>query len=132
MPPSTNALSIVPLQPCRKPVYIFGEPGLEKDELAALIHFGSARRRQPMAQIDCAQLNAGRADELLGNTSKQGLLAQLDGGTLLLNNVHQVCPCSPSMPCRVPPPTICSRAAQDRSHEAGEETVEFMIPDAAA
>ncbi|CAL5226760.1 g9613 [Coccomyxa viridis] len=74
----------------RKPVYIFGEPGLEKDELATLIHFGSARRRQPMAQIDCAQLNVGRADELLGNTSKQGLLAQLDGGTLLLNNVHQV------------------------------------------
>ena len=71
-------------------MYIFGEPGLEKNELAALIHFGSARRRQPMAQIDCAQLNAGRADELLGNTSEEGLLAQLTGGTLLLNNVHQV------------------------------------------
>lgn len=73
-------------------MYIFGEPGLEKDELAALIHFGSARRRQPMAHIDCTQLNAGRADELLGNMGRQGLLAQLDGGTLLLNNVHQVWP----------------------------------------
>ena len=75
----------------RKPVYIFGEPGLEKDEIAALIHFGSARRRQPMAQVDCAQLNVGRADDLLGTQSSPGLLRQLNGGTLLLNNVHQVC-----------------------------------------
>ena len=77
---------------CRTPIYIFGEPGLEKDELAALIHFGSARRRQPMARIDCSHLNIGRADDLLGSAGKQGLLAQLDGGTLLLNNVHQVLP----------------------------------------
>ena len=74
----------------RKPVYIFGEPGLEKDEIAALIHFGSARRRQPMAHIDCAQLNVGRADDLLGTKGSLGLLRQLNGGTLLLNNVHQV------------------------------------------
>ena len=78
-------------------MYIFGEPGLEKDELAALIHFGSARRRQPMAHIDCAQLNPGRADELLGGPSKQGLLARLAGGTLLLNNAHQVPPLHPEI-----------------------------------
>jgi len=45
-----------------------------------------------MARIDCSQLNVGRADDLLGSAGKQGLLAQLDGGTLLLNNVHQVLP----------------------------------------
>ena len=76
---------------CRKPVYIFGEPGLEKDELAALIHFGSGRRRQPMAHVDCAQLNVGRSDELLGTEGSPGIVRQLKGGTLLLNNVHQVC-----------------------------------------
>ena len=75
---------------CREPVYIFGEPGLEKDEIAALIHFGSARGRQPMAHIDCAQLNVGRADDLLGTSSSAGMLGQLKGGTLLLNNVHRV------------------------------------------
>ena len=75
---------------CREPVYIFGEPGLEKDELAALIHFGSARRRHPMAHIDCAQLNVGRADNLLGTEASPGMLGQLNGGTLLLNNVSQV------------------------------------------
>ena len=43
-----------------------------------------------MARIDCAQLNPSRAEELLGNTGEQSWLAKLDGGSLLLNNVHQV------------------------------------------
>ena len=71
-------------------MYLFGEPGLEKDELAALIHFGSARRRGPMARVDCAELNPGRAEELLASTGEHSWLAKLDGGSLLLNNVHQV------------------------------------------
>ncbi|KAK9840711.1 hypothetical protein WJX84_002965 [Apatococcus fuscideae] len=45
--------------PQRHHVMIFGEPGLEKDTIAALIHFGSSDRRKAM------------------------------GGTLLLTNVHQ-------------------------------------------
>ena len=76
-------------------MYLFGEPGLEKDELAALIHFGSARRNNPMARIDCAQLNPSRAAELLGSMGPQSWLAKLDGGSLLLNNVHQVWISSP-------------------------------------
>ena len=39
-----------------------GEPGLEKDNLAALIHFGSADRRQPLVRIDGALLNADGSD----------------------------------------------------------------------
>ena len=76
-------------------MYLFGEPGLEKDELAALIHFGSAWRSSPMARIDCAQLNPSRAAELLGSTGQQSWLAKLDGGSVLLNNVHQVCSSCP-------------------------------------
>lgn len=37
--------------PSRRPVMVFGEPGLEKDNIAALIHFGSPRRRFPMFQV---------------------------------------------------------------------------------
>ena len=44
-PPSTLSL--------RRPVLIFGEPGLEKDNVAALIHFGSPDHKSPMVRIDC-------------------------------------------------------------------------------
>jgi transcriptional regulator with AAA-type ATPase domain len=37
--------------PNRKPVKIFGEPGLEKDNIAALLHFGSADRNKPMVKV---------------------------------------------------------------------------------
>lgn len=30
---------------------IFGEPGLEKDNVAALIHFGSPEHDKPMVQV---------------------------------------------------------------------------------
>ncbi|MEM7773681.1 MAG: cyclic nucleotide-binding domain-containing protein, partial [Cyanobacteria bacterium P01_A01_bin.37] len=40
----------------RQPALIFGEPGLGKDNTAALIHFGSRDRRQPLIQINCDTL----------------------------------------------------------------------------
>ena len=39
-----------------RPVLISGEPGLEKDNLAALIHFGSPARQQLMMRLDGALL----------------------------------------------------------------------------
>ena len=36
----------------QRPVLISGEPGLEKDNLAALIHFGSAARRRLLVRLD--------------------------------------------------------------------------------
>lgn len=39
-----------------RPVLISGEPGLEKDNIAALIHFGSAARRQLLLRVDGASL----------------------------------------------------------------------------
>ena len=72
----------------RESVLLFGEPGLDKDNLAALIHFGSADRREPIIQIDCDKLQTSGA-ELLGRSGgKPGLIASLDQGTLILNNVH--------------------------------------------
>ncbi len=72
----------------RDSVLIFGEPGLEKDNTAALIHFGSADRRQPIIKVDCAKLQTSGA-ELFGRSGgKPGLIASLGTGTLVLNNIH--------------------------------------------
>jgi polyferredoxin len=43
----------------RRPVYFFGEPGLHKDDLAALVHFGSNDRARPLIRIDCARFAGG-------------------------------------------------------------------------
>ena len=72
----------------RESVLLFGEPGLEKDNLAALIHFGSACRRQPIIQIDCAKLQASGAEVFGRSGGKPGLIASLESGTLILNNIH--------------------------------------------
>ena len=72
----------------RESILLFGEPGLEKDNLAALIHFGSSSRRQPIIQVDCAKLQTSGA-ELFGRSGgKPGLIASLESGTLILNNAH--------------------------------------------
>ena len=72
----------------RPPVLIFGEPGLNKDNLAALIHFGSANKKQPMIQVNCENL---RSQDLFGRGDSQpGLLEWLGSGTLLLNNIQDL------------------------------------------
>ncbi|HEY9736324.1 MAG TPA: sigma 54-interacting transcriptional regulator, partial [Trichocoleus sp.] len=74
----------------RESVLIFGEPGLEKDNLAALIHFGSACRREPMVRVDCSKLQPNGAD-LFGRVGgKIGLLEALGQGTLVLNNIQEL------------------------------------------
>ena len=72
----------------RAPILISGEPGLGKDNLAALIHFGSSNKAKPMIQINCERL---RAQDLFGKGEGQpGLLEWLADGTLLLNNVQDL------------------------------------------
>lgn len=76
----------------RDPVLIFGEPGLEKDNIAALIHFGSANRREAMIKVNCATLQASGA-ELFGRVGgKPGLIEALGRGTLLFNNIQEAPP----------------------------------------
>ncbi len=72
----------------RAPILISGEPGLGKDNLAALIHFGSSNKAKPMIQVNCERL---RAQDLFGKGDSQpGLLEWLADGTLLLNNVQDL------------------------------------------
>ena len=72
----------------RSPILIFGEPGLNKDNLAALIHFGSSNKREPLIKLNCETL---RAVDLFGRgESKPGLLEWIQNGTVLLNNIQDL------------------------------------------
>jgi transcriptional regulator with AAA-type ATPase domain/NAD-dependent dihydropyrimidine dehydrogenase PreA subunit len=74
----------------RRPVLVFGEPGLEKDNIATLIHFSSPDRRQEIIQVNCNVLQSSGAD-LFGRASgKPGLLEWLANGTLILNNIQDL------------------------------------------
>ena len=76
----------------RTPVLIFGEPGLQKNNIAALIHFGSPFSQAPLVQIDCDRLDDD-ASELIGRGAKKGLLYWLpNDATLILNNIHKAPP----------------------------------------
>lgn len=74
----------------QKSVLIFGEPGLEKDNIASLIHFSSPQRRQPIIKVNCNLLQTSGAD-LFGRVGgKPGLLEWLGEGTLVLNNTQEL------------------------------------------
>jgi transcriptional regulator with AAA-type ATPase domain/NAD-dependent dihydropyrimidine dehydrogenase PreA subunit len=74
----------------RSPVLIFGEPGLGKDNIGALIHFGSSDRKEPIIKINCETLQPSGAD-LFGRVGgKVGLLEWLGKGTLMLNNAQDL------------------------------------------
>ena len=74
----------------RQPVLIFGEPGLEKDNIAALIHFSSPYRHEPIIKIDCSKLQTSGAD-LFGRVGgKPGLIEALGQGTLVFNNIQEL------------------------------------------
>ena len=84
----------------RRPVLISGEPGLEKDNLAALIHFGSADRGQLMARLDGGLLRpdgsdlfgvlpVGAVEAAGGAGPERPLLELLGGGALLIDKLDQ-------------------------------------------
>lgn len=84
----------------RDSVIIFGEPGLEKDNAAALVHFGSNQRREPMVKINCNTLQISGAG-LFGRVGgKPGLLEAVGEGTVLLNNIQEL------------PPALCPQIRQ--------------------
>ncbi|MGF1514494.1 MAG: sigma 54-interacting transcriptional regulator [Elainellaceae cyanobacterium] len=74
----------------REPVLIFGEPGLGKDNIAALIHFGSSDRRQPLIKLDCDTIQVSGAELLGREGGSPGLLEWIGEGTLMLNNVQDL------------------------------------------
>jgi transcriptional regulator with AAA-type ATPase domain/NAD-dependent dihydropyrimidine dehydrogenase PreA subunit len=74
----------------RYPVLIFGEPGLEKDNIAALIHYSSAHRHEVIIKVDCSKLSSSGSD-LFGKVGgKIGLIEAVQSGTLVLNNIQEL------------------------------------------
>ena len=53
-----TAIAAASSNPHRQTVLISGEPGLEKDNIAALVHFGSRWRRSLLIRIDASLLPA--------------------------------------------------------------------------
>ena len=79
------------------PLLISGEPGLEKDNIAALIHFGSPARRQLMVRLDGALLRgdgaelfgaAGRTPAVLCDPRKHFLFSRPTTGLLVVSRTH--------------------------------------------
>ncbi|MBM5819191.1 MAG: 4Fe-4S binding protein [Cyanobacteria bacterium K_DeepCast_150m_m2_101] len=87
-----DAVRLAAQDPQRRPVLISGEPGLEKDNLAALIHYGSAQRQQLMLRLDGALLKAD-GSEVFGAGSdgaEPPLLELVGAGSLLIDKIDQV------------------------------------------
>ena len=66
--------------PKRQPLLFLGEPGLGKDNLAALVHFGSADRKRPLVRL--------KAEDL--NQKSKALLDNLEGCNLLISGIDTV------------------------------------------
>jgi len=77
-------------------VFIFGERGTGKMSLARAIHKASPRRGGPFVSVDAAAHNMedfpqeffGAAPEEEGKPHRPGLLEEVDGGTLFINNIE--------------------------------------------
>lgn len=71
-------------------VFITGETGTGKTELARLIHASSPRARQPWHAIDCVTLTRKSFEtDVLG---PNGVVSKASGGTLYLNEICELTP----------------------------------------
>ena len=77
-----NGIHDAAQNPQRQPVLISGEPGLGKDNLAALIHYGSCERKQLLLRFEA------------GDLQRQGdaLLHDLGTSSVLIHRIDQVEP----------------------------------------
>ncbi|MEA5583664.1 cyclic nucleotide-binding domain-containing protein [Nodularia harveyana UHCC-0300] len=73
-------------------VEIFGEPGLEKDNIAALIHYGSPKRQEPIIKVNCGILQTSGMDLFGRAGGKPGLLEWVGKGTIVFNNIQELPP----------------------------------------
>ncbi|MDQ4122069.1 MAG: sigma-54 dependent transcriptional regulator [Acidobacteriota bacterium] len=81
-------------------VLIIGESGTGKELIANAIHYNSLRTKKPFIKVNCAALPKELIEsELFGHTKgaftgatseKAGLIAQSDGGSLLLDEIAEM------------------------------------------
>ena len=74
------------------PVLISGETGVGKTAIARVIHATSERQSGPWRVINCASVSPDSLDARLFGTSEAdaGLLHQVDGGSLLLQEISEL------------------------------------------
>jgi DNA-binding NtrC family response regulator len=81
-------------------ILIIGESGTGKELIANAIHYNSQRAKKPFIKVNCAALPKELIEsELFGHTKgaftgatseKAGLIAQADGGSLLLDEIAEM------------------------------------------
>lgn len=76
------------------PVLLTGEPGAGKEFVAAAIHHRSGRSDRPFVVINCATIPAELVElRLFGrDRDRSGLLEEVDGGTVFLDELTQTGP----------------------------------------
>lgn len=81
------------------PVLIYGKTGTGKELIAQSIHHASNRRQAPYLAINCAAIPEHLLESILfgatrgaftGAIDKKGLLEQVNGGTLLLDEINSM------------------------------------------
>ena len=87
-----DAIRLAAADPSGAPVLISGEPGLEKDNIAALIHYGSAARKQLLLRLNGALLRPDGAELFAPGPDCEALLEILGAGALLIDQVDLVDP----------------------------------------
>ncbi|MEB3199608.1 MAG: 4Fe-4S binding protein [Synechococcaceae cyanobacterium] len=78
--------------PQARPVLISGEPGLEKDNIAALIHFSSASRQQLLVRVNAALLREDAGELFSSHGDGPPLIACLGAGGLLIDQIDRASP----------------------------------------
>ena len=107
------------------PVLVEGETGTGKELVAQLIHELSPRSSGPLAIVDCTTLPETLADvELFGSAQgaytgavreRAGLIAQADGGTLVLDELPELSTRLQAKLLRVVQEGVYRRVGEDRS-----------------
>jgi len=97
---------ILPLAQSDATVLVCGETGTGKELFARAIHYHSPRRQKPFIPINCAALPDHLFEnELFGHvrgaftdatSSEKGLIAEAEGGTLILDEVDTLSPSAQS------------------------------------
>jgi len=72
------------------PVLITGEPGVGKQDAARWIHAHSRRSAAPFAAAATRLEGASWSTLLLGNSQRQGLLAEAQGGVMFIDDVSRL------------------------------------------
>lgn len=75
------------------PVLLTGEPGAGQELVAAAIHHRSERSDRPFVVVNCATIPAESVEAtLFGSEERKGLIEEVAGGTVFLDEITQTSP----------------------------------------